>query len=140
MSATTGEPTIAQRVEERPSLELGKVRELGLRELGIRFLAGALTSIVAGAVTLALGARVGGIMLAFPAILAASLTLIAEEEDRGEARECARGAVIGGLAMALFATVAAVSLGKLNGAIALLLATVAWFAGALIGYAVAWFR
>jgi Protein of unknown function (DUF3147) len=74
-------------------------------------------------------------MLAFPAILAASLTLIAEEEDRSEARECARGAVIGGLAMALFATVAAVSLGKLNGAIALLLAAVAWFAGALIGYA-----
>jgi hypothetical protein len=140
MSATTGEPTIAERVEERPSLEFGKVRQLGVRELGIRFLAGALTSIVAGAITLAFGARVGGIMLAFPAILAASLTLIAEEEDRGEARECGRGAVIGGLAMALFAIVAAVSLGKLNGAIALLLAAVAWFAGALIGYAVAWLR
>jgi hypothetical protein len=33
-----------------------------------------------------------------------------------------------------------VGLGELSGAIALLLATAAWFAGALTGYLAAWFR
>lgn len=134
------EPTISERVDERPTLQPGKVRELRPRELGYRFLAGALTSVAAGVVTLVFGARVGGIFLAFPAILAASLTLIEEEEDAAEAREDARGALIGGLALAVFAAVAALSLSQLNGAVALLLATAAWFAGSLIGYLIAWFR
>jgi hypothetical protein len=140
MSTVTKEAPIASRVEEHPKLELGKARQLRLRDLGYRFIAGAVTSIAAGAATLAFGPRAGGILLAFPAILAASLTLIEEQEDSAEAREDARGAVLGGFALCLFAVVAAVTLGKLSGAIALLLATAAWFAGALIGYFLAWFR
>jgi hypothetical protein len=136
----TEETTIVKRVGERPSVELGKVRRLRARELGYRFVAGCVTSIAAGAVTLAFGPRAGGLLLAFPAILAASLTLIEEQEDSAEAREDARGAVIGGFSLALFAAVAALALGKLSGAIALLLATAAWFAGAFIGYFAAWFR
>jgi hypothetical protein len=140
MSSVTEEAPIASRVEERPTLELGKVRELRAREIGYRFVAGGMTSIAAGAATLAFGPRVGGILLAFPAILAASLTLIEEQEGSAEAREDARGAVIGGFALALFAVVAALTLGKLSSAIALLLAAAAWLAGALIGYLAAWFR
>jgi hypothetical protein len=79
-------------------------------------------------------------MLAFPAILAASLTLIEEQEDSVEAREDARGAVIGGLALGAFAAVAALTLGRMNGAVALLLATAAWFVTAFTGYFVAWYR
>jgi hypothetical protein len=79
-------------------------------------------------------------LLAFPAILAASLTLIEKQENSAEAREDARGAVMGAFALALFAMVAALALDKLSSAIALLLATAAWFAAALIGYLAAWFR
>jgi hypothetical protein len=140
MSTVTKEAPITSRVDERPTLELGKVRELRARELGYRFVAGAVTSIAAGAATLAFGPRVGGIMLAFPAILAASLTLIAEQEDSAEAREDARGALIGAVALGLFAVVAALTLGRFSNAIALLLAAFTWFAGALIGYRAAWFR
>ena len=140
MSTVTKEAAITSRVDERPTLELGKVRELRARELGYRFVAGAVTSIAAGAATLAFGPRVGGIMLAFPAILAASLTLIAEQEDSAEAREDARGALIGGVALGLFAVVAALTLVRFSNAIALLLAAFTWFAGALIGYLAAWFR
>jgi hypothetical protein len=136
----TEEKPITERVDERPSFAPGKVRELRARELGYRFVAGAATSVAAGAATLAFGPRFGGILLAFPAILAASLTLIEREEDSAEAREDARGAVIGGCALALFAAVAALTLGKLSGVIALLLAAAAWIAGALIGYFSAWFR
>ena len=73
-------------------------------------------------------------------ILAASLTLIEEQEDSAEAREDARGAVIGGLALAAFAAIAALALARLDGAIALGLATLAWIAVALLGYGLAWFR
>jgi Protein of unknown function (DUF3147) len=140
MSTIDREVTITERVSERPALEAGKIKEARPRDLGYRFLAGAATSIAAGLVTLAFGARTGGILLAFPAILAASLTLIEEQEDSAEAREDARGAVIGGCALTLFAAVAALALGHLNPAVALLLASVAWLVGALIGYVIAWFR
>jgi hypothetical protein len=140
MSTTDREASIVERVAERPALEPGKLRDTRPRELGIRFLAGAATSIASGLVTLALGARVGGILLAFPAILAASLTLIEQQEDSAEAREDARGAVIGGGAMALFAGVAALTFGALSPALALVCASVAWVVGALAGYVIAWFR
>jgi len=47
---------------------------------------------------------------------------------------------MGGSALALFAAVAALTLGHISGALALLLATVAWFAPALLGYFLVWFR
>jgi len=140
VSSAPEETRITERVPGRPSLDAGQVREVRRRDLGYRFIAGALTSIVAGAVSLVFGVRAGGVLLAFPAILAASLTLIEEQQDSAEAREDARGAVLGGSSLALFAAVAALTLGKLSGSIALLLATVAWFLGALVGYRLAWLR
>lgn len=134
------ERPITQRVAQRPAFDLREVRKARFRDLWIRFVAGALTSVVAGAITLAFGSRIGGIMLAFPAILAASLTLIAEVDGVGAAREDARGAVIGGCAMAVFAGIAALTLGKFNSALALLLATAGWLVGAVGGYFVVWFR
>lgn len=129
-----------QRLGERPSVHPEKLGQTRAREFAIRFAAGALTSVVAGAVSLVFGARVGGVLLAFPAILAASLTLIEEQEDSAEAREDARGAVLGGVALATFAVVAALTLGRMNGGLALLLASVAWCTVAFLGYAVAWLR
>jgi hypothetical protein len=140
MTSTVDEHPIAQRVSERPSFKPQQVRAVRFRELGYRFIAGAATSIAAGVITLAFGSRVGGVFLAFPAILAASLTLIAKEDDPAEAREDVRGAVIGGLALALFAAVAALTLGNLSAPLALLLAIVGWFVGANVGYLIAWFR
>jgi hypothetical protein len=102
--------------------------------------AGAATSVVAGLVTLAFGARVGGILLAFPAILAASLTLIEEQEDSVDAREDARGAIVGGCGLIVFAVVAAVTLNELPPAVALLLAAAAWALVALGSYAVFWWK
>jgi hypothetical protein len=140
VSTTEEEVPITHRVGERPQIEPEKLREVHARDLGYRFAAGAVTSVVAGLMTLAFGPRIGGIMLAFPAILAASLTLIEEQEDSAEAREDARGAVVGGLGMAAFAAVAAVLFGAVNAAIALLAATVAWFLAAFLGYLAAWFK
>lgn len=140
MSTTSDEAPITQRISERPTFELQKARKVRVRDLGVRFIAGAITSIVAGGVTLAFGARTGGILLAFPAILAASLTLIEEQEGSAEAREDARGAVLGGCALAVFAAIAALTFGHVSGAVALGLAAVGWLLAAMLGYTIAWLR
>jgi hypothetical protein len=134
------EALITDRVSERPQVKLRKLRDVRGRDLGYRFLAGALTSVVAGFLTIAFGPRVGGVMLAFPAILGASLTLIQEQEDRAHAREDARGAVMGGCALALFAATGALAFGRLPAGLVLVIASVTWLAGALIGYLIAWYR
>ena len=140
ISRSTEEGPITARLEERPSLTLARLREVRPRDLALRFLAGAATSIVAGVISYAVSARVGGFFLAFPAILGASLTLVEEQEDSAEAREDSRGATIGGCALAAFAAVAALSLSDVPSVLALALATAAWAIGALGGYLVAWFR
>lgn len=140
MSAGSDEPTVRDRVEQRPELLLGNIKETSARELIIRFVAGAATSIASGLVTLGFGPRVGGILLGFPAIMAASLTLIAEEEDAAEAREDARGAIVGACALTLFAAVAALTFGHLPGGVVLAISTAVWAATAMLGYVVLWWR
>ena len=140
MTQTEEEGPITARVDERPRFELERVRQVNARHLVVRFVAGGVTSAVAGVVTLAFGARTGGIFLAFPAILAASLTLIEQQDDSAEAREDARGAVLGGFGMAAFAAAGALMFGHLPGGVALLLAALAWVLATMLGYLIAWFR
>ncbi len=140
MSASTGEPTITDRLEDRPSLSVRRLREVSPRELAIRFGTGALTSIAAGIVTLAFGARVGGVFLAVPAILAASLTLSEEQEDSVDAREDARGAIAGACGMAVFALVGALEFGVLPGGVVLAIAAGAWMLVSAALYALLWWR
>jgi hypothetical protein len=140
MSTLTPEPSIRDRVEQRPRFSVAKVRQTTGRELAIRFLAGALTSIAAGAVTLVFGARVGGILLGFPAIMAATLTLIEAEQDAKHAREDARGAIVGACALTIFAVVAGLAFGHLAAGLVLVLAAVVWALAALLGYVVLWWR
>jgi uncharacterized membrane protein (GlpM family) len=139
-SGRTEERRLWQRVDERPTFVPGHLKGVRAKDLLIRFIAGGLTSIVAGGLTLAFGSRLGGIMLGFPAILAASLTLIHEEEDAAHAREDARGAVAGGCAMAAFAVAAALTLGHLGAAVALAIAAAVWGVTALALYLIFWFR
>jgi uncharacterized membrane protein (GlpM family) len=140
MSTQTEGPTVRDRIDEHPSASLDNVKETTARELIIRFAAGAATSVASGLVALAFGPRVGGILLGFPAILAASLTLIAEEEDARDAREDARGAIVGACALTLFAVVAALTFGDLSGGVVLALATVVWLLAAVLLYVVLWWR
>jgi hypothetical protein len=140
MNRRREEGPITERVVERPAFSPHKVLRVKPRALLVRFVSGALTSIVSGAVSLAFGARVGGVLLAFPAIMAASLTLIEQQEDSAEAREDARGAVVGGCGLTAFAVVAALTLGHLAWGLALVAAAGAWALVALGVYLVAWWR
>ena len=131
---------LSDRVPEAPGFDLGKALRAKPGALFVRFGAGAATSVVAGILALVFGPRIGGIPLAFPAVLVASLTLIEEQEDSEEAREDSRGAMAGAAAMAVFGVTCAVLFEVLPGGIVLVLAALAWMlvAGGL--YRLLWWR
>jgi hypothetical protein len=137
---TAEESSWRQGPDEEVGTQLTEVRRIRPRDLLVRFAFGAATSAFAGALTIAFKPRVGGVFLAFPAILAATLTLIAEEEDKARAREDARGAVVGAVALALFAAIGVVGFERIAPPLVLAAAGAAWALGAVGLYLLLWRR
>lgn len=99
-----------------------------MSELLVRFAFGAGIALVAGVVGMRFGPRVGGLFLAFPAVLPASLTLLEKKEGRSEADVDAMGAVLGSCGMLAFAACLALVLRPFGPLSAMALAWVAWVA------------
>jgi hypothetical protein len=74
-----------------------------VRDYIIRLVFGAAISLVAGAIGMKFGPRLGGVLLGFPAILPASLTLIEKKEGKEQASVDSIGAGLGAVAMIAFA-------------------------------------
>jgi O-antigen/teichoic acid export membrane protein len=108
------------------SVKPGRMHDVRLTAMLVRFGFGAGVSAVAGVVSLVYGAQAGGVFLAFPAILLASLSLVAKKQNLRAARDDARGAAIGSVGMVAFAIVCAVLAHTEGGIVALGAATVAW--------------
>jgi hypothetical protein len=102
--------------------------------IALRFAFGAGISIVAGLVAVAAGKQAGGVMLAAPAVLPATLTIIEKREGRRAAVTEVQGSVPGAVALIGFAVVAATSTARLPLAVALLCALATWVAAAIGGY------
>jgi len=81
------------------------------------------------------GARAGGLFLAFPEIGVAGLSLVEKKEGRSRARDNAHGAIIGAVALAVFAVISAMMLARTNSLLALGLALLGWSGIAATGYA-----
>ena len=111
--------------EERPGFELRKLSRISAGDYLIRFAFGALVSAVAASVVLAFGPRLGGMFLAFPAILPATLTLLEKKEGLPQAASDIRGATIGSIGMLGFAILAAALLAR-NAGLALMVALAGW--------------
>ncbi|HWD64004.1 MAG TPA: DUF3147 family protein [Solirubrobacteraceae bacterium] len=131
---------LSDRVPEQPGFDPGKALKAKPGPLLLRFAAGAATSVVSGILALLFGPRIGGIPLAFPAVLVASLTLIEEQEDSEEAREDSRGAMAGAAAMAVFGVVGGVLFEVLPGGVVLVLAAAAWLLVAVGLYGLLWWK
>jgi uncharacterized membrane protein (GlpM family) len=129
--------THADRSNGEVSADAGKLRTPPARDWLIRFAFGAGVSAVAGVVSEIAGPRVGGLFLAFPAILLASLTLVAKEEGVKKARDDARGAAFGTIGLVAFAVVVALAATRWPLWSTLTVATVAWAVIALAAYGVA---
>ncbi|MHB8589469.1 MAG: DUF3147 family protein [Candidatus Dormibacteraceae bacterium] len=117
-----------------PRLDLAALRHQSVRGYLLRFGFGATISLVAALVGMRFGPHVGGLLLAFPAILPASLTLIEHKEGRHEAVIDARGAIMGAAALIAFAIVAAWTLARLNPVLSIAAAGLVWAAAAVALY------
>ncbi|MEU3345982.1 DUF3147 family protein [Streptomyces sp. NPDC006700] len=123
--------------DDRVRVDLRAATRTPRKDLFLRFGFGAGVSLLAAVVSRLFGPFVGGVFLAFPAILLASLTLVAEEEGLTSARDDARGATLGTVGLAAFAVVAAVLLPQHSAWLALGAATAAWLAVSLGAYGLA---
>ncbi|HVY25155.1 MAG TPA: DUF3147 family protein [Polyangiaceae bacterium] len=93
----------------------------------LRFGLGGAISAGAWVIASVYGPRVGGLFLAFPAILPASLTLVKKHDGRRAAADDARGAALGSLGLAAFAFTVATMASAGHGATwTLLSALLAW--------------
>jgi hypothetical protein len=121
--------------DERIRFDPGGVRQVDRKQALLRFGAGAGASLVAALVSQFAGSRASGPLLALPAILIASLTLIADDDGLRAAVDDARGAVLGAVGLVAFAVVCSQLLDHLPTWVVLVLATVAWAVVSLLLYA-----
>ncbi|MGH9730660.1 MAG: DUF3147 family protein [Candidatus Acidiferrales bacterium] len=77
------------------SLNLAALRKTKFHEYAIRFLAGGLVTALTGIIAKKFGPGIGGLFLAFPAILPASVTLIEKHERQKKERAGLHGVVRG---------------------------------------------
>ncbi len=123
MSAEDLEP---QEGEPLIAFELQRVHDIEPKDMLIRFGFGAGVSVVAALMTLAAGPRFGGMFLAFPAILPATLTLLEKKHDTDAAVHTDRGALLGSVGLCAFAVAAAVLFARTSAAFVVLAAVLAW--------------
>jgi nicotinamide-nucleotide amidase len=112
------------------------LRRIPPRQLLLRFVFGAVVSGGAGIAGKALGFHAAGVLLAFPSILPAALTLIERQEGTSNAAADARGAVIGAFALVAFAAAAMSLAARVPTAAVIVVASGAWLAVAALLYAV----
>jgi Protein of unknown function (DUF3147) len=108
-----------------------KLRPRGLKrvkgwEYALRFLFGGIISAAASLVSHAWGPVVGGLLLAFPAILPASLTLVKQHDGWRQAVDDARGGRLGSVGLLAFAAVVWAEARSWSPAVTLTVATLAW--------------
>jgi hypothetical protein len=125
-----------QSAQEPPfDCDLRRLGNVKLGELGRRFVLGAAASLLAGVVTDLFGSRAGGLFLAFPAILLATLTLLEKTEGRAAAVASSQGAVLGAIGLAGFAFIFEAAIAKSALGLALVLALTGWIGTSVALYA-----
>jgi len=118
-----------------PSVHIEALRRTHASAYLIRFGFGGSMTALAGIIAHAYGPAIGGLFLAFPAILPASLTLVAAQDGRKSAGEEARGAILGAVGLAAFAASVWFLASRTAPALALTGAATAWF---LVSYTFWW--
>ena len=126
----------SQSAQEPPfDCDLRRLGDVKRGEVGRRFVLGAAASLLAGVVTQLFGPQAGGLFLAFPAILLATLTLLEKKEGRAAAVASSEGAVLGAIGLAVFAFVFEAAIVKSAPGLALVLALTGWIGTSVALYA-----
>jgi hypothetical protein len=111
-----------------PEFSLSQLKRTSAAEYVIRFVFGGAVGVAAYMTSQKFGPVVGGLFLAFPALMPASLTLVKEHDGRAAAADDARGALLGALGLASFGAVIAASAACDWPWLSLALALAAWTA------------
>jgi Protein of unknown function (DUF3147) len=109
-----------------PSCDLSALRKIRPWEYVVRFAFGGAVTVCTGLLVHAYGPRIGGLFLAFPAILPASLTLLKQHDGREQAVQAVAGARLGAAALIVFAEVTLWLARDHSAAETLALASVGW--------------
>lgn len=115
-----------------PSLHLAAIKKARARDWVLRFLFGGAISAGTGLISHFWGPGVGGLFLAFPAILPATLTLARSRDGRAAATADARGGSLGALGLIAFAGTATWLLACVHPALALSGALLAWMLASVV--------
>jgi uncharacterized YccA/Bax inhibitor family protein len=117
-----------------PHIDLGGLKGKKPKDYLLRFVFGASISLAAALISLKFQ-LLGGLFLAFPAILPASLTLVERDAGREQASIDAQGAIIGAIGLLAFALVAAFGIKTIGAIPALIAAAMTWLVVSLSIYA-----
>jgi hypothetical protein len=109
-----------------PKLDFGAIAKQKPSAYLTRFAFGAGISLGAGLIGMFFGPVVGGIFLGFPAILPASLTLIEKKAGAQQAAIDSEGAILGALAMVVYAVLVVITATKIGVVATLVLALLVW--------------
>jgi uncharacterized membrane protein (GlpM family) len=115
-------------------ISLASLRRLSAKDLLLRFAFGATISAVAAVISITLGSTQGGILLAFPAILPATLTLTERDESERKAEDIDLGAIFGAVSLVVLAVVVWQFLPKGSAIVVLAAASAAWLVSAVLLY------
>ncbi|MGD0371006.1 MAG: DUF3147 family protein [Candidatus Dormibacteria bacterium] len=118
---------------ERLQVDLGRLRLIRPWEYAIRFGFGFPMSVIAAVIGELAGPRVGGLFLAFPAILVATVTLVEKKEGVGQAATDVRGATFGAIGLIAFAVVVSALVDR-SPSLALVGALLAWIVVSGVAY------
>jgi Protein of unknown function (DUF3147) len=124
----------------RPRLSTRGLKRTKAWEHASRFAFGGAVTVLLGLASQRWGPAVGGLLLGFPAIFPASITLVKEYDGRAKSADDARGARLGSLGMVAFALVVFVGVPSWSPPAVLAAATLAWSTVNLAAWALVYGR
>jgi uncharacterized membrane protein (GlpM family) len=110
----------------RPGIDAAALGTHSWKEHAVRFVFGGVVTAVAGLIAHLYGPVIGGLFLAFPAILPATVTLVKNHDGRRAAVEDTGGAALGAVGMLAFGAVVWLLAERLAAWQVLGLAALAW--------------
>ena len=119
------------------AVDPAKIKQAKPREYALRFAFGGTITFLTGLIAHFYGPLVGGLFLAFPAILPASVTLLQKHEDHTEAGTDALGAVFGSIGLLAFGLVIWLLAERLPAWLVITLAAVLWFVSSALLWVIA---
>ncbi|HKW07813.1 MAG TPA: DUF3147 family protein [Candidatus Dormibacteraeota bacterium] len=114
-----------------PRVEPEKAKGQRFSAYALRFAFGCGIALLSGLVGMYFGPKVGGVLLGFPAVLPASLTLIQKREGKDEASIDSIGAVLGATAMIVFAVLVLLTVQRFGVVPSIGVALIVWLAVAV---------